>query len=337
MRPDDVAALFGHVYFLRDRVLAAAEDPAVDLDASASTLRTLKQTLVHELDVEWSWRERLRGPDPTEFSPDDEELDPADFPTVAAIRERWLADERDMHDWLGTLDEGALNGPCRAERDRSHPLWFHLQHLYSHGLQQLADAATILTAAGRSPGELDFLEYVEQVLDRPRPAVEVRPFTTDDAGWAAELLDRELAGRLQARRGELIDVLDGEGLVAWRGGERVGLATFRDDGPGRIELSALVATERAGGIGSALVNGLADEGRKRGVGEIRATTTNDNLDALAFYQRRGFVLEELRGGAVEGSRSAIKPGIPRHAANGLPIRDEIEVVLVLEPSPGRPT
>lgn len=330
MRPTDVAALFGHLYFLRDRILTAADDPSIDLDAPTPTLRTLRQTLVHELDVEWSWRERLRGADPTRFSPDDEELDPADFPTVAAIRDRWLEDEREMRGWLATLDEAALNGPCRAEKDRSHPLWFHLQHLYSHGLQQLADAATILSAAGRSPGELDFLEYVEQVLDRPSMPIEVRPLATDDRDWAARLLDRELAGPIQARRGELIDVLEDEGLVAWRAGERVGLATFRDDVPGRIELTALVASEPGQGIGSALVRALANEARALGAAEIRATTTNDNLDALAFYQRRGFALAELRPGAVASARSTIKPGIPERAANGLPIRDELELSLPID-------
>ena len=71
-----------------------------------------------------------------------------------------------MRRWFATLDEAELNGPCRAERSGSHPLWFHLQHLYSHAIQQFADAATLLTAARHSPGELDFLEYVEQVLDR---------------------------------------------------------------------------------------------------------------------------------------------------------------------------
>ncbi len=34
-------------------------------------------------------------------------------------------------------------------------------HIYSHGLLQLADAATLLTLAGQSPGELDFLDFVD--------------------------------------------------------------------------------------------------------------------------------------------------------------------------------
>ncbi|MBA2382885.1 MAG: hypothetical protein H0V73_12310 [Chloroflexi bacterium] len=163
MHPADVAALFDHLYWVRDRILAAADDPAAPLvDGAPPTLRDLRTTLVHELDVEWSWRVRLAAPDRTVFSPSDEELVATDFADVATIRDRWAQDEAEMRTWLATLDEAALDGPCRTETDGpGHPFWFHLQHLYSHALQQFADAAVLLTAAGRSPGELDFLDFVE--------------------------------------------------------------------------------------------------------------------------------------------------------------------------------
>jgi hypothetical protein len=163
MRPTDIAALFDHVYWMRDRILAAADDSSVKLvDASPPTLRDLRSTLVHELDVEWSWRVRLASADRTRFSETDEELEPADFPTIDALRSHWQTDETDMRAWLATLDEAELEGPCRVEAEGDgHPLWYHLQHLYSHALQQFADAATLLSAAGHSPGELDFLEWVE--------------------------------------------------------------------------------------------------------------------------------------------------------------------------------
>jgi hypothetical protein len=168
--PRDIATLFDHLYFVRDRVLDAADDSAIPLvDAAPATLRDLRSTLVHELDVEWSWRVRLASKDRTRFNQDDADLDPSDFPSVAAIRERWLADEADMRTWLSTLSETDLDGPCETEAgsDR-HPFWFHLQHLYSHGLQQLSDAATILGSVGRSPGELDFLEFVAERIDPRR-------------------------------------------------------------------------------------------------------------------------------------------------------------------------
>jgi uncharacterized damage-inducible protein DinB len=164
MRQDDVATLFDHLYWLRDRILAAADHPDVLLDGDEApfTTRDLRATLVHELDVEWSWRVRLQRDDRTEFSPDDEELQAADFPTIAAIRERWLVDEVEMRAWIANMTDADLEGPCRTESKGSHPFWYHLQHICTHGLQLLCEAAGILSRAGHSPGEIDFLEYVEK-------------------------------------------------------------------------------------------------------------------------------------------------------------------------------
>ena len=159
--------------------------------------------------------------------------------------------------------------------------------------------------------------------------IEVRPLTRDDIGWATEVLERHLGGRHQARRGEVIDVLEGDGLVAWRGERRVGLLTSRPDGPGRVELAALLAVDPGSGVGSALVAELVEQARAGGAHEIRVTTTNDNLTALAFYQRRGFRLVELRAGAVDDARRTVKPSIAEIADNGLPIRDELELSLGL--------
>lgn len=54
-------------------------------------------------------------------------------------------------------------------------------------------------------------------------------------------------------------------------------------------------------------------------------TTNDNVDALRFYQRRGFRIVAVRTGAVDEARSALKPGIPHRGHYGIPLRDEIEL------------
>jgi uncharacterized damage-inducible protein DinB len=167
MNRSDVELFFDHLYWMRDRVLHAADDPSIDFaTTAASTLRDLRTTLVHELDVEWSWRVRLQRDDPTEFAPDDEELEPKDFPTLATLRDRWTADETEMRAWLASMSDADLATTCRAEPDATHPSWFHLQHLYTHGIQQLSDAASILSASARSPGELDFLEFVQERLGR---------------------------------------------------------------------------------------------------------------------------------------------------------------------------
>ena len=84
--------------------------------------------------------------DPTTFPAEDVEFVPADYPSVASIREGWIGDEMEMRAWLANLSAKALDGACGAEEERSHPLWTHLQHLYTHGIQQFSNAAWKLSA-----------------------------------------------------------------------------------------------------------------------------------------------------------------------------------------------
>ena len=148
----------------------------------------------------------------------------------------------------------------------------------------------------------------------------VRDYRADDATWAEDLLRRRLGGRLQARRGELIDVLVLPGLVAEDDGTRAGIVLYDRDG-GDAELAAIVAENGQHGVGTVLVEALKTRVR----GRIWLVTTNDNLDALRFYQRRGFVLAALRPGAVQDSRRRLKPTISETGAYGIPLRDEIEL------------
>jgi uncharacterized damage-inducible protein DinB len=163
VRADDVTLLFDHLYFVRDRILhAARRAPSALVDPAAPTIRDLRTTLVHELDVEWSWRERLDGPDPTTFDEAIDELTVDDLPDLDAISDRWRQDETEMRAWIARLGDDGLAAPCRAETPSRHPLWYHVMHLYTHGIQQFSDAAVLLTRAGQSPGELDFLDFVER-------------------------------------------------------------------------------------------------------------------------------------------------------------------------------
>ena len=68
--------------------------------------------------------------------------------------------------------------------------------------------------------------------------------------------------------------------------------------------------------------------RERGCRRLFLITTNDNLRALAFYQKRGFELAALRRGALNESRK-LKPSIPLIGENGIPLRDEIELEMSL--------
>jgi GNAT superfamily N-acetyltransferase len=142
------------------------------------------------------------------------------------------------------------------------------------------------------------------------------------------MMDEEFGGVLQARRGELIDVLALPGFVAEENGRPVGLLMYRREN-GECELAFIGSLERHRGIGTALLNAL--RGEVADCARIWLVTTNDNLEALRFYQRRGFVLSGLRLGAVDDSRRRLKPQISAIGGFGIPLRDELELELRLSP------
>lgn len=135
--------------------------------------------------------------------------------------------------------------------------------------------------------------------------------------WGAvELVALSLGGRVDA------SVLPG--WLVERDGEVLGLLTYRITG----SLADLVTINAfaGGGVGAELLAALVEDLRRAGVTRLRVTTTNDNTRALRFYQRAGFRLSALRVDAVSESRR-LKPTIPELGADGIPIRDELELIM----------
>lgn len=161
MRTTDAATLFDHLYWVRDTVLQASSglDPDAFTGTETVTSRDLRDTLVHELDVQWSWRERLKGADWEQWG-EDADLRGDDYPTVASIAEHWRRDEAVMREWLAGMTDADLDASPVRDEDRQ-PLWHYVMHLYSHGLQQFSEAAVLLTRAGHSPGDIGFLEFIQ--------------------------------------------------------------------------------------------------------------------------------------------------------------------------------
>ena len=157
-----------HLWWTNRRLLDAAQTLSGGAWTAEEhvTVRDLRATLVHELDVEWSWRLALEGRPESEWA-DAEELKPQDFPTVALLRERWTVEAEALRAWVASLSDDALLEPTRPGlSSRPLPRWMFVQHLVSHGAQQAADAATILSAAGASPGDIGFLEYIGEAHGR---------------------------------------------------------------------------------------------------------------------------------------------------------------------------
>lgn len=91
------------------------------------------------------------------------------------------------------------------------------------------------------------------------------------------------------------------------------------------EIVSLNSSMRNQGIGTDLINKMIEKARNIvGLKRLWLMTTNDNLDAIRFYQKRGFVLTAIHPDAIEASRK-LGQDIPLIGNYGIPIRDEIEM------------
>jgi len=145
--------------------------------------------------------------------------------------------------------------------------------------------------------------------------------------WATSLLEAQWGSARIVSRGRVHDASALEGFVALHEGEPAGLATYRIEG-GECELTTLNSLVEEKGIASALVEAVKDRARTSACARLWLITTNDNLKALGFYQKRGFSLVGLHRGAIEYSRK-LKPEIPGIGIDGIPIRDELELEILL--------
>jgi ribosomal protein S18 acetylase RimI-like enzyme len=167
------------------------------------------------------------------------------------------------------------------------------------------------------------------VVDPDQTEIRVAPPSSErDHRWLAALWRDSWGGEMMVSRGEIHHLVDLNALIAFMEHERVGAATYRIDGDG-CELTSIDAIIRGNGIGSRLLRAVEAAACNAGCRRIWMITTNDNLEALRFYQRRGYRLSRLYPGAIAESRR-IKPSISAIGEFGIPINDELELEKLLD-------
>ncbi len=152
----------------------------------------------------------------------------------------------------------------------------------------------------------------------------VRPIREIDRPAVARLLLDRWGRPGIVSRGRMHPAHTYSGFIAWTEGGIAGLLTFRIRG-GRCEVISLDSLREGRGIGTRLLAAAARHARLSGCRELWLVTSNDNLGALRFYQRRGLLLRRIHAGAIDRISRRMKPSIPRTGLYGIPLRDEIEL------------
>lgn len=162
------------------------------------------------------------------------------------------------------------------------------------------------------------------------PAVpSVRPLGRADFASARSELQRAWGSVYIARKGELVDASTLDGFVAMIDDVDVGLLTVLHDGL-EYEVVSISAAIEGSGVGQALMSRAIHDARTRKCRRVWLITTNNNIRAIAFYQRFGMDLCAFYREGVSASRR-VKPSIPLRDGSGVPIAHELEFELLLMP------
>ena len=103
----------------------------------------------------------------------------------------------------------------------------------------------------------------------------------------------------------------------------MGLVTYRIEKQ-ECEIITLNSFAKREGVATELLQAAEKAAIQSGCNTLWVITTNDNLDALRFYQRRGFRITKVHTDALKESRR-LKPEIPKTGLYEIPMRDEIEL------------
>ena len=156
----------------------------------------------------------------------------------------------------------------------------------------------------------------------------LRKVSSDDQAWIKDVFIQHWGGDFVVSRGKVqkIEEFDG-GFIVEQNNKKVGLITYKITGK-KLEITGLASNDEKKGIGTSLVNAVINISKQEGIKRIYLVTTNDNLNALGFWQKRGFKLLKVYPNAMEVTRM-LKPSLPFIGENNIPLSDELELEMTL--------
>jgi uncharacterized damage-inducible protein DinB len=164
MNTSEIQLLYDYNYWASKRLLQTAEQVAPDqlTQSLPMSWNSVLGTFAHIMGAEWIWRMRCQE----RVSPA-ALLDASQFTTLATLRRRWDEEEAALRAYLAGLSDADLQEVIHYKNTQGQPFAYALAeilvHLVNHGTQHRAEIALYLTTFGQSPGDIDYLRYLDAI------------------------------------------------------------------------------------------------------------------------------------------------------------------------------
>jgi GNAT superfamily N-acetyltransferase len=153
--------------------------------------------------------------------------------------------------------------------------------------------------------------------------IQIFPIQRVDRLWINEISKMTWGSRVIVSRGKVYDLNSLDGFIASIDNRKIGFIIYNVEND-QWEIMALLTIIDNVGIGTKLVKYIEKFALEKQCRRIWLIATNDNVDALRFYQKKGYTIKIIHAGAIEQSRK-LKPEIPLEGNHGIIVRDEIEL------------
>jgi uncharacterized damage-inducible protein DinB len=159
MDVQDFRLLYDYNFWANHRVLDSSaslstEQFTRDLGSSFCSVR---DTLAHIYGAEWLWLERWHGRIPNALPV------AADFPDLPSLRVRWAELERNLHQFIDSLNSSELQRIIKYKNTQGvpfeGPIWPMLQHVVNHSSYHRGQVATLLRQLGAKPIATDLIAF----------------------------------------------------------------------------------------------------------------------------------------------------------------------------------
>jgi hypothetical protein len=157
--------------------------------------------------------------------------------------------------------------------------------------------------------------------------IDIRPLSDDDRQWLRQFMIDAWGSDKVVSRGKVHDAHMLPGFVAFKDGELAGVVTYNITGD-QCEIVTLDSIKENIGAGMENIRAVSEVASSKGCKRLWLITTNDNIHAIRYYQKRGFTIAAIHCNALEESRK-LKPQIPLIGNEGIPLRDEIEFEMMI--------